>query len=85
VSDTTNMLQMQILEHARIICGACKSSPETVPLSITFCHSIFIWGPFVSDPHEQREVVQLLTNFETNHLWPTTWIINALKKEWGTD
>jgi hypothetical protein len=77
--------QMQILEHARIICGACKSSPETVPLSITVCHTIFIWGPLVSDLKERAAVVQLLINFEENHLWPTTWIINALKKEWGTD
>jgi hypothetical protein len=24
-----------------------------------------------------------LTKLEKNHVWPTTWIINALKKEWG--
>ncbi|KAF2033358.1 hypothetical protein EK21DRAFT_58774 [Setomelanomma holmii] len=76
---------LQILEHARIICGACKSSPETVPLSVTVCHTIFIWGPLVSDLKEREAVVQLLIDFEDNHLWPTTWIINALKKEWGTD
>jgi hypothetical protein len=69
----------------RVMCGACKSSPETVPLSITVCHSIFIWGPFVTDPRERAEVVQLLRNFEANHLWPTTWIINALQNEWGVD
>jgi hypothetical protein len=56
---------------------------ETVPLSIAVCHTIFIWGPLVSDPKERNEVVQILTNFERNHVWPTTWIVNALKKEWG--
>ncbi|KAF2129921.1 hypothetical protein P153DRAFT_227166 [Dothidotthia symphoricarpi CBS 119687] len=75
----------QILEHARAICGACKSSPETVPISITLCHTIFIWGPLVADPQERTEVLQLLVKFESTHLWPTTWIINALKAEWGTD
>ncbi|CAO2656288.1 Nn.00g050910.m01.CDS01 [Neocucurbitaria sp. VM-36] len=73
----------QILEHSRAICGACKSSPETVPLLITLCHTIFIWGPLVSSPIEREEVIELLVNFETIHLWPTTWIINALKGEWG--
>ena len=77
------VLQQKILEHARKICGACKCSPETVPLSITVCHTIFIWGPLVSNPTERDEIVQLLVDFENNHLWPTTWIINALKKEWG--
>ncbi|KAH7378844.1 hypothetical protein BKA66DRAFT_421085 [Pyrenochaeta sp. MPI-SDFR-AT-0127] len=75
----------QILVHARAICGASKSSPETVPLSITVCHTIFIWGPLVSAPKEQDELVQLLNRFEETHLWPTTWIINALKLEWGLE
>jgi hypothetical protein len=73
----------QILAHARAICGACSSSPETVPLAITVCHTIFIWGPLVCDPSERDQVVQLLNNFEKNHVWPTTWISNALKAEWG--
>jgi hypothetical protein len=73
----------QILSHARAICGACNSSPETVPLAITVCHTIFIWGPLVCDPKERDQVVQLLSDFEKNHVWPTTWISNALKAEWG--
>ncbi|KAF1838026.1 hypothetical protein BDW02DRAFT_595117 [Decorospora gaudefroyi] len=73
----------QILAHARAICGVCKSSPETVPLAIAVCHSIFIWGPLVFDPRERDQVVQILTDFERNHVWPTTWIVNALKTEWG--
>jgi hypothetical protein len=79
----TERRQRRILEHSRIICGAGKSSPETVPISITICHTIFIWGPLVSDPLEREEIVDLLVNFEKNHFWPTTWIINALKKVWG--
>ncbi|KAF3053534.1 hypothetical protein E8E11_011480 [Didymella keratinophila] len=39
----------QILEHARAICGACRSTPETVQLSIILCHTIFVWGPLVSE------------------------------------
>ncbi|KAF1946679.1 hypothetical protein EJ02DRAFT_366843 [Clathrospora elynae] len=74
---------LEILIHARAICGASRSSPETVPLSITVCHTIFIWGPLVSDPRERDEIVQLLADFEKKHVWPTTWIINALKSEWG--
>ncbi|CAE7176213.1 hypothetical protein PTNB85_03240 [Pyrenophora teres f. teres] len=73
----------QILSHARAICGASRSSPETVPLAITVCHTIFIWGPLVLDPIERGQVVEILTNFEKNHVWPTTWIINAVKDEWG--
>ncbi|KAH7394079.1 hypothetical protein DE146DRAFT_765693 [Phaeosphaeria sp. MPI-PUGE-AT-0046c] len=76
-------LNHTILEHARVICGACKCSPATVPLSITVCHSIFIWGPLVSELVERNDIVQLLVDFERNHLWPTTWIINALRQEWG--
>ncbi|KAH6637472.1 hypothetical protein C7974DRAFT_141897 [Boeremia exigua] len=75
----------QILEHARAICGACKSTPETVQLSITLCHTIFVWGPLVTDPKERDEVLQLLLDFERSHVWPTAWISNALKEEWGLD
>ncbi|KAF1355722.1 hypothetical protein EJ07DRAFT_168184 [Lizonia empirigonia] len=74
----------QVLEHARAICGACKSAPETVQLSIILCHTIFVWGLLVTETRERDEVVQLLMDFEKNNVWPTTWIINALKLEWGT-
>ncbi|KAI4940875.1 hypothetical protein J4E91_011132 [Alternaria rosae] len=73
----------QILSHARAICGASNSSPETVPLAITVCHTIFIWGPLVCNPTERDQVIQILSDFEKHHVWPTTWIINALKAEWG--
>ncbi|CAG5188981.1 uncharacterized protein ALTATR162_LOCUS12076 [Alternaria atra] len=79
LSDTDH----QILSHARAICGASNSSPETVPLAITVCHTIFIWGPLVCNSGERDQVVQILSNFEKHHVWPTTWIINALKAEWG--
>ncbi|XPS68243.1 hypothetical protein M3J09_000535 [Ascochyta lentis] len=72
-----------ILEHARAICGACKSTPEIVQLSIILCHTIFIWGPLVTEFRERDEVVRLLLDFESNSVWPTTWIVNALKTEWG--
>ena len=75
--------QDQILWHARAICGASKSSPETVPLSIAVCHTIFIWGPLVSDLSERIEIMQLLIDFEKHHLWPTTWITNILQHQWG--
>jgi hypothetical protein len=65
------------------MCGACKCSPQTVHLSITVCHTIFIWGPLVTDPTERDELVQLLVDFENNHFWPTSWIIKAVKREWG--
>ncbi|KAF3004873.1 hypothetical protein E8E13_005830 [Curvularia kusanoi] len=73
----------QILEHAHAICGACRSTPEIVQLSIILCHTIFIWGPLVSNPKERIEVVQLLEDFERANVWPTAWIIAALKVEWG--
>ncbi|KAI8939425.1 hypothetical protein NX059_003205 [Plenodomus lindquistii] len=73
----------QILRHARAICGASKSSPDTVPLSITFCHTIFIWGPLVTDPDEREVILQLLVDFEKSNVWPTTWIVSAIKIQWG--
>lgn len=36
------MLQETVMYHARALCGACKSSPATVPALITLCHSAFI-------------------------------------------
>ncbi|USP73130.1 hypothetical protein yc1106_00404 [Curvularia clavata] len=73
----------QILSHARAICGATKSSRETVPLAITMYHTIFIWGPLVSNDIERDEIIKILTEFERDHVWPTAWIINTLKREWG--
>jgi hypothetical protein len=52
---------------------------------MTVCHTIFIWGPLVTDPTERDEIIQLLVDFENNHFWPTTWIINAVKREWGME
>ena len=37
----------------------------------------------MSDLKERNELVQLLTDLESTHVWPTTWIINALTREWG--
>jgi len=73
----------QILEHAHAICGACRSTPEIVQLSIILCHTIFIWGPLLLDLNERNEIVQLLEDFERLNVWPTAWIITALKMEWG--
>ncbi|ORY02664.1 hypothetical protein BCR34DRAFT_79550 [Clohesyomyces aquaticus] len=73
----------RILDHARAICGSCEGSPATVPALITLCHSVFIWGPLMTDAVERQGVLRLLTNFEDAHVWPTTWIANALREEWG--
>jgi hypothetical protein len=37
----------------------------------------------VLESQERDEVVQLLEDFERTHVWPTAWIVNALKAEWG--
>jgi hypothetical protein len=36
------LFQIRVMKHARAICGACNSSPSTVPSLITLCHSTFI-------------------------------------------
>ena len=85
ITGRSNFAQHQILPHAQAICGACKSSPEAVPLSITVCHTVFLWGPLLIDLNERNELLQLLIDLENNHVWPTTWIINALKRKWGIE
>ncbi|KAF2851093.1 hypothetical protein T440DRAFT_68060 [Plenodomus tracheiphilus IPT5] len=75
----------QILSHARAICGASKSSRERVPVSIILCHTIFIWGPLITDPGERDEILQLLVDFERSHIWPTAWIVSAIKFQWGVE
>jgi hypothetical protein len=37
----------------------------------------------MSDLDERNEVIKMLTDFEHMHVWPTTWIINGLKGQWG--
>ncbi|OOQ82429.1 C6 transcription factor [Penicillium brasilianum] len=73
---------VRVMMHARAICGACNSSPSTVPSLITLCHSTFIWGPLMTDSAERAGVIRLLRDMEATHAWPTTWIINSLKEEW---
>ncbi|KAF2641427.1 hypothetical protein P280DRAFT_398590 [Massarina eburnea CBS 473.64] len=80
-SETDN----QILDHARAICGSCKSASEVVPSLITLCHTMFIWGPLMSDSDEQNELLEILADFEKTQTWPTTWIANALRKEWAIE
>ncbi|KAF2787521.1 hypothetical protein K505DRAFT_411392 [Melanomma pulvis-pyrius CBS 109.77] len=73
----------RILNHARAICGSCKCSLATVPSLMTLCHTVFIWGPLMSDPRERDEVISILTYFENMHVWPTAWIINGLREQWA--
>ncbi|KAH6621592.1 hypothetical protein B0J18DRAFT_467163 [Chaetomium sp. MPI-SDFR-AT-0129] len=74
----------QILQHARALCGSCKSEPGNVPARITLCHSLFLWGGLLDDERERAGVVQLLEELERDHAWPTAWIIALLREEWGT-
>ncbi|KAK4243654.1 hypothetical protein C7999DRAFT_18025 [Corynascus novoguineensis] len=74
----------QILEHARALCGSCKSEPGHVPARITLCQSLFLWGGLLDDPRERTCLVQLLEELEQDHAWPTAWIISLLKEEWGS-
>jgi hypothetical protein len=80
---TARESDIRVMMHARAICGACNSSPSTVPSLITLCHSTFIWGPLMTDPAERAGVIRLLRDMEATHAWPTTWIINSLKEEWA--
>ena len=74
--------QAQILEHARAICGSCKSEPSNVPARIALCHSVFLWGALLDDACERSSLVQLLQELEHDHAWPTAWVVSALKEEW---
>ena len=85
ITRLNHLVQYQILEHAHAICGACNSSPETVPIIITLCHTVFIWGPLLSVREEQEAVLELLAYAESSHAWPTAWITNALKGQWGIE
>ena len=40
--EEADLRKVQVMVHARAICGACWSSPSTVPSMITLCHSVFI-------------------------------------------
>ncbi|PVH93087.1 hypothetical protein DM02DRAFT_662313 [Periconia macrospinosa] len=73
----------QILDHSQAIYCACKSLPENPQLGIMLCYTIFIWGPLLSKTEERNEVINLLQKFEENHSWRTSWVISALKVEWG--
>lgn len=80
-----NTFQHKILQHARAICAACKSSMQNAQLLIILCHTVFIWGPLMTSPAERREIVRMLRIFEKSHAWRTEWIVDALKTEWGMD
>ncbi|KAF2625063.1 hypothetical protein BU25DRAFT_441545 [Macroventuria anomochaeta] len=73
----------KILQHARAICSACKSSMQNVQLLIVLCHTVFIWGPLLPNPAERQEVIRMLRVFEETHSWRTEWIVDALRMEWG--
>ncbi|KAJ4985008.1 arca-like protein [Stagonosporopsis vannaccii] len=75
----------KILHHVHAICAACKSSMQNAQLLIILSHTVFIWGPLLSDPGEQKEIVKMLQYFENTHAWRTAWIVDALKGEWGVE
>ncbi|KAG9736944.1 hypothetical protein KCU77_g16774, partial [Aureobasidium melanogenum] len=72
-----------VIGHARALCGACWYAPDTVPSSITLCHTAFIWGPLMIDRTEQEGVIKLLERMEHRDKWPTAWIVASLKEEWS--
>ncbi|KAF1924412.1 uncharacterized protein M421DRAFT_72378 [Didymella exigua CBS 183.55] len=73
----------QILRHIRAICSACRSARQNPQLMIVLSHTVFIWGPLLSVPQEQDEVVNLLESFEQTHAWRTSWIVELLKEQWN--
>ena len=56
---------------------------QNAQLLIILCHTVFIWGPLVSEPAERKEIIHMLNEFEEQHSWRTEWIVEALKTEWG--
>ncbi|KAF2855187.1 hypothetical protein T440DRAFT_551441 [Plenodomus tracheiphilus IPT5] len=75
--------RLEILKHAEAICSASKSSPQNVQLLIIMSHTVFVWGPLLSNSTKRGEVIHLLESFEKYHNWSTKWITNLLQAEWN--
>ncbi|PVI07018.1 hypothetical protein DM02DRAFT_513608 [Periconia macrospinosa] len=79
-----NPSELKILEHAYALCGSCKCAPDVVAALITLCHTVFVWAPLFTDPRARAELIEILSDFEKKERWPTAWIVDAVKREWGT-
>ncbi|CBX97028.1 hypothetical protein IAQ61_008026 [Plenodomus lingam] len=77
--------RLNIIKHAEAICSASNSSPQNPQLYIIVCHTVFIWGPLLSNSAKRQKVIYLLETFQNSHFWGTSWIVSALKTEWGIE
>lgn len=73
--------QVEVAHRAHIICGICLSNPTTETRR-TACYAMFLCCRYITDPEEQRVILDILRQTEVEDKWPTARISQVLTEEW---
>jgi hypothetical protein len=66
----------------KLLCSIAVSNPTTPAAIVVACMGIKIGGNLVEGREEQRAVLEVLTQTEEGHGWPTRTLRSNLKEVW---
>lgn len=67
------------------LCGIATSNPSSQPALVQAFMAIAVCGEHFIDGAEQEALLEILSNLEKNHGWPTSRTAIELKRGWGWD
>jgi hypothetical protein len=65
------------------ICGLAVSNGSAQPALVMAHLAIAVCGEYFTNEYEQKSMIDLLTELETEHAWPTAKTVADLTKAWG--
>lgn len=65
------------------ICGTAVSNRSAQPALVMAHMAIAVCGEYFANEAEQKSMIDLLTELETEHAWPTAKTVADLKRAWG--
>ncbi|KAF9872147.1 hypothetical protein CkaCkLH20_10484 [Colletotrichum karsti] len=77
-------LEELLREATRKICGLALSNCRDQPAMVTAGVGVSLCGEYFRDEGEQRAIVDFMANLESQHAWPTSAVVDALRVAWAS-
>ncbi|OCK75378.1 hypothetical protein K432DRAFT_429464 [Lepidopterella palustris CBS 459.81] len=77
------LMNDEIQNDVRTLCGMAESNSRTPPNYVTACMAIAMAGDRFTERREQEALLRLLLKTEKEHAWPTSTAQMHLKEAWG--
>lgn len=77
-------LEEELRYIIRRLVGLALSNPKCPVVFVDAAVGISVCGEYLTDPGEQRAILEFLADLEARHAWPTAATSAALEKAWQT-